>query len=350
MGGTVATSINRRMRVAALVMIAAIGATLALPTSADAAGSPTQVGSDFIDNATNSYRDAHSRADLLRDSSIDRVAQAWAESMLSRSNLVHNPKFGSQMPQAGLGMWGENIGYACRFGGVQANAATIMRGWKESPDHRKNMLRSSFTHIGIGFAYDRSSDCAFAVQDFGKYSGTFVDVPSNHQFASQIEWLVDHDITTGYANGKFKPKASVTREAFAAFLYRSAGSPNYSPPSRSPFKDLSPGDKFYREINWLADEGITTGYADGTFRPKDDISREAIAAFFYRAAGSPGASKPSSAPFRDVSRGDKFAKEILWLSKSGITTGYSNGTFKPYADVSREATAAFLYRGRSIVG
>lgn len=346
----------QRGKTAALVLIAAMLASLALPATANAASSATQVGSDYISNATNVFRDQNGRADLVRDGAIDRVAQAWAESMLAKSHhgsrhdaLVHNGNFFSQMPQSGLSGAGENIAYACGFGGVKANAATMMSGWKESDGHRRNMLRGSFTRIGVGFAYEAASDCAFAVQDFGTYSGSFTDVPANHQFSAQIEWLVDQEITTGYADGRFKPKSTVTREAFAAFLYRVAGTPAFSPPSRSPFKDLSPGDKFYREINWLADQGITTGYADGTFRPKADISREAIAAFLYRAAGSPPASNPRSAPFRDVARNDQFAKEILWLSNSDVTTGYSNGTFKPYDDVSREATAAFLYRARSIL-
>lgn len=347
-GGNMKTQSSRRLWLTALTLLAVTASSVGLSGAASAASS-TDRGSDATLDATNDFRDSNGRAALLRDAGIDSVAQAWAERMLSRRELSHNPSYGSSMPQAGLAGWGENVAYACGYGGVDANTSTMMRGWKASSGHRANMLRSSFTHIGIGFAYSSSSDCAFAVQDFGEYTGTFTDVPANHQFASEIEWLVDHDITTGYSDGRFRPQSSVTREAFAAFLYRTAGSPSFSPPSRSPFSDLAPGDKFYREINWLAAQGITTGYSDGTFRPTDDISREAIAAFFYRAAGSPSTSSPRSAPFGDVGRNDKFAKEILWLSNSGITTGYSNGTFQPYDDVSREATAAFLYRARLIV-
>src|SRR5699024_10639875 len=89
-------------------------------------------------------------------------------------------------------------------------------------------------------------------------------------------------ITTGYPDGDFNPRRSITREAMAAFMYRYAGKPSFSAPSRSPFKDLSRADPFYKEITWLADQGITTGYDDGTFRPGNKISREATAAFLYR--------------------------------------------------------------------
>lgn len=330
------------------MIVAALVATLASPSTASAASSVDQ-GSAAILTATNDLRSDEGRTALLRDGGIDSVAQAWAERMLARRELAHNPNFGSQMPQSGLSGWGENVAYSCGYGGVDANASTIMKGWKASTGHRANMLNEDFTHIGIGFAYSASSDCAYAVQNFGRYSGTFVDVPATHQFATEIEWLVDRSITTGYADGRFKPKNSVTREAFAAFLYRLAGRPSFSTPSRSPFTDVSTSDQFYKEISWLSRQGITSGYADGTFRPDAHISREAIAAFLYRASGSPYVAPIKGAPFKDVAPNDQFASEIVWLSNSRITTGYADGTFRPYGAVTREATAAFLYRARSIV-
>jgi hypothetical protein len=285
----------------------------------------------------------------MRDGGIDNVAQKWAERMLANRDLAHNPNFGKSMPQTGLSAAAENIAYACGYGGAESSAKRLMAMWKDSPGHRDNMLNSSYTHIGVGFAYSSSSGCAYAVQNFGKYSGTFVDVPASHQFSGEIEWLVNRDITTGYSDGRFKPRNAVTREAFAAFLYRLAGSPAYSAPKISDFKDVPTNDQFYKEISWLSQQGITTGYANGTFKPGADISREAIAAFLYRASGSPAVSMPKSVAFGDVDRGDQFAREIYWLSRSGVTTGYANGDFKPYSDVTREATAAFLYRARSIV-
>ncbi|WP_081423031.1 S-layer homology domain-containing protein [Leifsonia xyli] len=54
--------------------------------------------------------------------------------------------------------------------------------------------------------------------------------------------------------------------------------------------------KFYCEIAWLRGSGITTGYADATFRPENPISREATAAFLYRTIKGPGSAvKPARA-------------------------------------------------------
>jgi len=46
----------------------------------------------------------------------------------------------------------------------------------------------------------------------------FTDVPANHQFKSQIDWMVDQGISQGYDDGSFKPTAPVSRQAFASFL------------------------------------------------------------------------------------------------------------------------------------
>ncbi len=176
----------------------------------------------------------------------------------------------------------------------------------------------------------------------------FKDVRSGHKFRTEITWLADQQITTGYADGSFKPRDSVSREAFAAFLYRLAGKPSVNLPSRSPFKDVSTSAQFFKEIVWLSQQGITTGWADGTFRPRDKISREAIAAFLYRYEGRPSSTVPAKSPFKDMKPSSKFYREVTWLSRTGMTTGYSDGTFRPKANVSREAVAAFLYRGNTV--
>lgn len=172
----------------------------------------------------------------------------------------------------------------------------------------------------------------------------FSDVAVNHPFRQEIAWARNVGITTAWADGTYRPEADISRAAMAAYLYRLAGSPTYAPSVRSPFKDLAPTDPFYKEISWLASKGISTGWADGTFRPNDSISREAMAAFIYRLAGSPAYSPSANSPFVDYGRGNAFYKEVSWLASKRITTGWNDGTCRPYEPVSRGAMAAFLYR------
>ncbi|WP_341395379.1 S8 family serine peptidase [Arthrobacter sp. G119Y2] len=111
----------------------------------------------------------------------------------------------------------------------------------------------------------------------------FQDVPGS-MFEDDINWMADEDLTTGYPDGTYRPAGSVNRDAMAAFLYRLAGSPAFDAPDVSPFTDIAPDAQFYKEISWLASTEISTGYPDGTFRPVAPVARDAMAAFMNRFA------------------------------------------------------------------
>ncbi len=172
----------------------------------------------------------------------------------------------------------------------------------------------------------------------------FLDVPAGRSFEREILWLASEGVTNGYSDGTFRPLGTVNRDAMAAFLYRFANSPSFTPPNRSPFRDITPSTPFYKEITWLASTGITGGYNDGTFRPGQPVNRDAMAAFLYRFAGEPRFSSPNGSPFGDMTPSTPFFKEITWLASTEITGGYNDGTFRPGQPVNRDAMAAFLFR------
>lgn len=180
----------------------------------------------------------------------------------------------------------------------------------------------------------------------------FSDVAETHPLRASIEWLALQGITTGYPDGTFRPSLTVTRDSMAAFLYRLAGRPNFTPPTTSPFADVAPSHPFYLEITWLASRGISTGAPQGNgtvlFKPSAPVARDAMAAFLYRFAGSPAFADPARSPFADVATTHPFYTEIAWLYGEGITTGtpLPGGAlaFQPTGSVTREAMAAFLHR------
>ncbi|MCL6423100.1 ExeM/NucH family extracellular endonuclease [Brachybacterium sp. JHP9] len=177
---------------------------------------------------------------------------------------------------------------------------------------------------------------------------TFADVPASLQFHDDICWAAEQGYVTGWADGSYRPVSPVNRDAMAAFLYRMAGSPAVDTSGASPFTDIKAGDEHYAAVLWAYQEGITTGWvkADGTreFRPVTPIDRDAMAAFVYRYAGEPAASAPAAGPFSDVPAGLQYAKEIAWLKEQGITTGFPDGSYRPWGPMNRDAMAAFMHR------
>lgn len=178
--------------------------------------------------------------------------------------------------------------------------------------------------------------------------GIFSDVDESTPHYSDILWAKQKNITTGYSDNTFRPYTTVSRCAMAAFLYRLAGSPNYSPTAKDKnrFKDVTSSTSFAKEIWWLGSKGITQGYSDGTFRPYNDVYRCDMAAFLYRFAGSPNyiPSEKEQKIFSDVNNDTAHAKEIQWLAYKGISKGYSNGTFRPYTPLLRCDAMAFIHR------
>ena len=215
------------------------------------------------------------------------------------------------------------------------------------------MLRALLTMtLVLGGAV--SMTAAHAEPESEKAITSFSDVPGNHTFKTEIDFLAGTGITTGYADGTFRPSQPVLREQMAAFLFRLAeyyvGTIEVELPPTSPFVDVSPSHAFYKEMVWLRDLGITTGYADGTFRPSQPVLREQMSAFLCRFdSGTPCTDLEvygvvAEQVFFDVPPSHTFFNPVYFMAGLGISTGYDDGTFRPSQPVLREQMAAFLYR------
>ena len=91
------------------------------------------------------------------------------------------------------------------------------------------------------------------------------------------------------------------------------------------------------------------GYADGTFRPDNNMSRAEAAAIFARLISEQKGEKISGkSNFNDVSKNEWYSDYIGYLSKYGIIKGYSNSTFRPNDNVSRAEFVAMTVRFNSL--
>ncbi|MCW2288703.1 S-layer family protein [Leucobacter luti] len=164
----------------------------------------------------------------------------------------------------------------------------ITTGVKQSNGTIKFLPKQSVTREAmIAFLYR-----ANGVKNYQpKGASPFVDVTQGDQFYQQIMWAYENKVTTGIALGsgkrKFDPKATITREAMAAFMYRQYAQSIPAGSTATRFTDVPANHKFAKEIRWMASHKITTGVrqSDGTVRflAKGATSREATAAFLHRA-------------------------------------------------------------------
>jgi hypothetical protein len=99
----------------------------------------------------------------------------------------------------------------------------------------------------------------------------FTDVPADSTFYPFIQCLACRGLLGGYADGTFRPGNAVTRGQLAKLVANAAG---WTEPVTGPtFSDVAPGSTFYAYVERAAAHGAVGGYADGTFRPGNTATR-----------------------------------------------------------------------------
>ena len=170
----------------------------------------------------------------------------------------------------------------------------------------------------------------------------FRDVPDTSTFYEAITWMRCTQISLGYADGTYAPGQDITRGETAQLLYRFSGE-THTPGTRVDFRDVATSNPAFAAVSWMEDEGLTKGYANGTFGVERPINRGELAAFLHRMSGETGFQAPADSPFTDMDASAGFYQAASWLRETGLVSGYADGSFRPGRDVTRGESAQFLY-------
>lgn len=237
--------------------------------------------------------------------------------------------------------WVAQYGRKCSF---SFSTPENQRAWQYTDSGTCSGIDNSAVDISAFsvFPYFASRYCLYG----------FIDVFQSTPHQQDIGWLKQEGIATGYSDSTFGGMIPVYRQDMAAFLFRMAArdgavSDSWQPSAtqKTVFSDVTSSTPHCREIWWLGSTGISTGYVDRTFGGMVPVYRQDMAAFLYRLAGSPDFDSNSVINrFSDVNLSTPHYKEILWLAHSGISQGYSDGTFQGMTPVYRQDMAAFLHR------
>jgi len=150
----------------------------------------------------------------------------------------------------------------------------------------------------------------------------------------------------GYPDGTFRPTGSVTRAEVTAILVRTMIE-SYSPDAPIPsipnvMTDVATGAWYYRYIAWAYAHGLVSGYADGTFRPNNPITREEFAAMLARTGTVLTA---GDIPFGDADSVSSWALDYVYtVLRSFWMQGDNLGNFNPRSNLLRSEAAATVAR------
>ncbi len=194
----------------------------------------------------------------------------------------------------------------------------------------------------------------------------FVDVPSRHDNAGDIDCIAYYGITKGTSATTYSPDAPVIREHMALFLVRLARLVGIDVPSagNTPFTDISDLDAASREaISQIYQLGITIGATATTYAPARNVNRGEMALFLQRLMDlmDPVADGRTAfgytpddvdrndenfdilSPFRDLDNVTHSVNDaVTHLYELGVASGLSSRIYGPNTDMSRSAMAEFM--------
>ena len=174
----------------------------------------------------------------------------------------------------------------------------------------------------------------------------FTDVSEKDWFYSDVMFVYENGLMLGTSKTLFSPYGTATRGMMATILWRMEGSP--VPKGKNSFTDVEAGKWYADAITWTAENSIFAGYGKDKFGPDDPITREQLAAIFYRYADYKGYDltiKGNPDKFKDADKITDYAKTAMqWAVGSGLVKGKSGNLLDPQGTATRAEIAAMLHR------
>ena len=174
----------------------------------------------------------------------------------------------------------------------------------------------------------------------------FTDISEKDRFYGDVMFVYENGLMLGTSKTLFSPHGTVMRGMMATILWRMEGSP--VPKGKNSFTDVEAGKWYADAITWTAENGIFAGYGKDKFCPDDPITREQLAAIFYRYADYKGYDltvKGDLDKFKDADKITDYAKTAMqWAVGSGLVKGKSGNLLDPQGTATRAEIAAMLHR------
>jgi hypothetical protein len=160
-------------------------------------------------------------------------------------------------------------------------------------------------------------------------------------FYTPVRSLACRGVLGGYGDGTFRPYNPTTRGQLAKIVVLAQG---WALDTRGGphFSDVPATHPFYAVVETAVNHGVISGYADGTYRPYANVTRGQLCKILVGAEGWP--IDTSGGPhFSDVPPGSPFYGVIETAVRHGVVGGYAGGTFRVGADATRGQIAKIVY-------
>ena len=174
----------------------------------------------------------------------------------------------------------------------------------------------------------------------------FNDVNMGDWFYDYVEYVYENGIMDGVDSGVFSPNTATTRGMVVTILYRLAGEPTVR--GGNDFADVAENTWYTDPVAWASNAGIVNGTSATTFSPDAPVTREQFAAMLYRYMDYIGEDVSASANlsrYADASSVSPYAEGAMsWAVAEGIINGRTTTTLEPAGNCTRAEVAAMIAR------
>lgn len=172
----------------------------------------------------------------------------------------------------------------------------------------------------------------------------FADVSSNHWATDSVAFASSHGLFVGVGGNKFAPNANMSRSMLVTVLYNLENRPVSN--GTIDFADVGSEDWYTEAMKWATTNKIVSGYGNGVFGPKNNVTREQIATIMYRYANAIGVEtteQGSITKFKDGGNTSSWARNAMsWAIGAKLFSGDGQGNLKPTDSATRAEVATIL--------
>lgn len=167
----------------------------------------------------------------------------------------------------------------------------------------------------------------------------FSDIPNDYWAYKEIQYLSGKNVIKGYDDQTFKPGLQITRKQAAMMLSR-ALSLHSRAKTKFPIRDIKPSTTGFDAMNAVVQKRMFNTH-DGKFLPDQPFTRQDMAKALTVAFQLEGS---GASIYSDVPYDHPYYQYIDSIAANNITTGYTDGTYRPENPVTRAQFSAFLAR------
>ncbi len=182
--------------------------------------------------------------------------------------------------------------------------------------------------LATGLAYYNANLTKFAGTEYTRLGMgiRYADVAKTSTFYDAIEYVSDEGLFTGTTATTFSPSVVMSRQMLMTVLARLDGAD-------------TTGSPYAKGMAWAVENGISDGS-----NPTSAVSRQQMVTMLWRYAGEPD-STYSLSGYSDTAAISSYAETAMaWAVENGIVSGYSDGTLRPTTGANRGQVAAILMR------